>query len=319
MRNAAPSIFLDPISCSATLLALIALLLLWRHYRLRAQLADMAAAVQRERRRADQADQALAGSRCQLAQLQASQQTLREAERRRIARDLHDDLGQHLLSLNCDICTLAARHPAFQEPAALIETHIKLTMRSLRDIVRDLRPEALESGLQRAMQQQVEQFSRLSGIPCRLDADPAACAAAPLAAIDAALYRILQESLSNITRHAQASRVEVALRLQGIQLELAVRDNGIGLPHASARRGCGLRGIAERVAEAGGQMHIASTQGQGTVLTMRFPLHADTASPPAPSGPTASAAAAVVAAAAAPAIPAVVPAATPFASAVTPE
>nr|WP_315249216.1 sensor histidine kinase [uncultured Duganella sp.] len=219
---------------------------------------------------------ALAEAHCQIARLASSQQSLRDAERRRIARDLHDDLGQHLLALGLDAGALAHLHPALRPQLARMEERIQQATRAMRSIVHDLQAEALESGLEGAVQQQIAQFTRLSGIRCRLDAAPGVFAAAPAGDIAHVLYRVLQESLSNIVRHAQASEVCVALCRQERSLNLTVRDNGVGLRQPPApgggRLSHGLRGIAQRVAEAGGQFDIASTPGAGTALTMSFPL-----------------------------------------------
>ncbi|WP_254441880.1 sensor histidine kinase [Duganella vulcania] len=232
----------------------------------------MDAALARERSRSELADQALADTRAQVCRLNTSQQSLRDAERRRIARDLHDDMGQHLLAMTFDVAKLAQQHETLALPLAQVEARLQTATRSLRTIVRDLRPEQLESGLQGAVQQQVEQFSRLSGIPCRLEAEGEAFSAPTDERLDAAVYRILQESLSNIARHAQASEVCIGLCRVSGSLSLTVRDNGIGLPDPPARRGCGLRGIAQRVAEAGGRFDISSEPGHGTALTMSFPI-----------------------------------------------
>ncbi|GJI93474.1 hypothetical protein RugamoR57_01920 [Duganella caerulea] len=232
----------------------------------------MDAALARERSRSELADQALADTRAQVCRLNTSQQSLRDAERRRIARDLHDDMGQHLLAMTFDVAKLAQQHEALALPLAQVEARLQTATRSLRTIVRDLRPEQLESGLQGAVQQQVEQFSRLSGIPCRLEAEGEAFSAPTDERLDAAVYRILQEALSNIARHAQASEVCIGLCRVSGSLSLTVRDNGIGLPDPPARRGCGLRGIAQRVAEAGGRFDISSQPGHGTALTMSFPI-----------------------------------------------
>lgn len=216
---------------------------------------------------------ALAEARCQIGRLAASQQSLRDDERRRIARDLHDDLGQHLLALGIDTAALARVHPMLRPQLAQMEARIQYATRALRAIVHDLHAEALASGLEGAVQQQLAQFARLSGIRCRLDAAPEAFALAPAGGIDNLVYRVLQESLSNIVRHAQASEVCVGLCRHDRCLSLTVRDNGVGLPQQPAgRRSHGLRGIAARVAEAGGQLDIASTPGAGTALTMSFPL-----------------------------------------------
>ena len=274
MNYAPPFIDIDAIVAGACVLACAALLLLWRQYRLRAQMATLRRLLGQERERCALAEQALADTRKQVCHLGASQQSLRDAERRRIARDLHDDLGQHLLALSMDMRSLAGQQPALRAPLAQLDGRIQQASRALRSIVRDLQPEALESGLQGAVQQQVEQFSRLSGIPCRLDAGPEAFAAHPDGGVERAVYRALQESLSNIVRHAQASEVCVGICRQADSLSLTVRDNGVGLPHPQPARGggSGLRGIAQRVAEAGGRLDIASTPGYGTALTMSFPI-----------------------------------------------
>ena len=273
MRYSEPLLDIDIILTGAMLLAGIALLLLWRQRGLRRALAAQQRHLLQERDRRELAEQALADTRQQVSRLGASQQSLRDAERRRIARDLHDDMGQHLLALTYDIAELALRHDALAQPLARVDARLQAATRSLRTIVRDLQPEQLESGLQGAVQQQVEQFSRLSGIPCRLEAEPAAFGAPADERMDAVVFRVLQESLSNIARHAQASEVCIGLCRVADGLSLTVRDNGIGLPDPPARRGCGLRGIAQRVAEAGGRFDISSQPGHGTALTMSFPLH----------------------------------------------
>ena len=259
MNYAPPLLDADVLCAGACLLACTACLLLCWRQRVQAQ-------------------RALAEARCQIARLASSQQSLRDAERRRIGRDLHDDLGQHLLALGMDTAALARQHPLLRAQLAPLEQRLQQATRSMRAIVHDLHAEALESGLQGAVQQQIAQFSRLSGIRCQLDAEPAAFACAvPDDAMGTVVYRVLQESLSNIVRHAQASEVCVGLCRQDQRLSLTVRDNGVGLPQQQAmggagRRGYGLRGIAQRVVDAGGRFDIASAPGAGTALTMSFPL-----------------------------------------------
>lgn len=267
MRHAPPLLDIDILCAGSCLLLCAAGLWLWWRQRCGLQ-------------------RALAEARCQIVRLTASQQSLRDAERRRIARDLHDDLGQHLLALGLDAGALGRQHPLLRPQLAQIEERIQQAARAMRSIVHDLHAEALESGLEGALQQQIAQFTRLSGIPCRLEAAPGAFTAAPAGAMDNVVYRVLQESLSNIVRHAQASEVRVGLSRQERSLRLTVRDNGVGLPQqqppppqpqpapASGRsgHGYGLHGIAQRVTEAGGRFDIAITPGAGTALTMSFPL-----------------------------------------------
>ncbi|MRW89596.1 sensor histidine kinase [Duganella sp. FT80W] len=257
MSSAPPLLQIDMVTAGIFLLAALTCLLLWW------------------RQRRDSL-RLLAEARRQILRLAASQQSLRDAERRRIARDLHDDLGQHLLALGLDLATLTHQHPALRQPASRLDDRIQHATRAMHAIVHDLQAEALESGLECAVQQQIDQFSRLSGIACRLDAEPSAFACGNGGdGMDKLLYRVLQESLSNIVRHAQASEVCVGLCRQEHSLSLTVRDNGVGLPQTATvggRRGHGLRGIAQRVAEAGGRFDVASMPGAGTALTMSFPI-----------------------------------------------
>lgn len=273
----ATSLSVDILTLCATALASIALMLLWRGRRLRQELRQLRSHVARERQGREMAEQALIATRVQLAQALARQDRIQARERQRIGRDLHDDLGQHLLALTMEVCAVAAAHPRLKQPLARIDGQLRTAIRSLRTVIKDLLPESLERGMRAAVETQLAQFTRLSGIHCRLDADPAAYNAAHDHHFQAMLYRILQETLSNIARHAQATQVEIALCRQHATLSLTVRDNGIGLPAArpggaQLRRGCGLDGIAQRVAAAGGQFHVNSQPGQGTALSMSFPL-----------------------------------------------
>ncbi len=272
MKYAAQSLHVDLIAAGAVMLTLIALALLWRQHRLRATLTRLEQALAAEQGARAKADQAALEQRTRVCQLLALQDSALEAERQRIARDIHDDLGQNLLALKLDIAVLSRGQPRLQAQLHQIEAHIGASIRSLRAIIHDLRPEALDDGLRSAVESQVTQFSRLSGIQCRLDADQQVYNAAPGAKVDAVLYRVLQESLSNIARHANATRVDIALCRHPSSLTLTVCDNGIGLPAKPPRGSNGLSGIADRVARAGGKFHVASRPGQGTALSMSFPL-----------------------------------------------
>ena len=278
MYNAQQVIQIDLVVAGVCVLAWLALLLMWRQRSgfARAE-ARLRASLTHERGHRALAEQALTDTRRQVGHLSKSQQSLRDAERRRIARDLHDDLGQHLLAMSFELGALAAQHPALREALHQVDERVALTLRSMRSIVRDLRPEGLNDGLHGAVERQVAQFSRLSGIACRLDADAIAADDRVEGGMDKVIYRILQESLSNIARHAQASQVSVGISRAQDRLSLTVRDNGVGIAaHVPAgdapRRGHGLRGMAERVAEAGGRFDVATAPGMGTALTMSFPL-----------------------------------------------
>jgi signal transduction histidine kinase len=286
MSSFAQTLQTDLITAAMIALAAVALGLLRHARRLRAGLTRLEVDARRERRQRKLAEQALAGLRVQLCQLLAERDHIKEAERRRIARDIHDDLGQHLTAMRMDLNAQAARHPTLTQPFALLDAHLKQSLGSLRTILRDLVPEALECGLRRAVEQQLTQFSRLSGIPCQLHAEAAAFSAQADPRMDTMLFRVLQESLSNIARHAQATQVQIALCRQAGQLNLTVRDNGVGLARPAARRGFGLRGMEERVTEAGGHFLVSSRPGCGTALSISFPLElaphqAENASPAA--------------------------------------
>jgi len=270
MRVTGYAIELDVIAACACLLGLIALVLLYRYFLLGRQTEQLRQQLEQEKLALRHAEQALIEARTHLSQALAAQDRTREAERQRIARDLHDDLGQHLLALTMEVCVMADTHPAMKEALGQFDNHLRVAVRSLRTIIKDLLPEALESGLRVAVEKQLAQFSRLSGIQCTLAADSDVFKLASGQRFQTMLYRLLQESLSNIARHAQATEVEIALLRQPSCLSLTVRDNGVGMPERTPASSLGS--IGQRVAAAGGRLHIASGPGQGTALSMSFPL-----------------------------------------------
>ncbi|NBV18447.1 sensor histidine kinase [Janthinobacterium sp.] len=255
---------LNLVTACAVLLGLLALLLLWRQHRLAARLR-----VQEQLR-----------ASAEQGRMACEQQKAREQERLRIGRDIHDDLGQHLLTLKIDLSMLqiglSATAPPLAQKLALIARNVDLSIAALRCVIHDLRPPALEHGLQAAVDGLLAEFSRSTGIACDY-AGGGALADGAAGTHDALLYHALQESLANIARHAQATQVRVGLRRHAATLELRVSDNGIGMP-ASTRLGCGLSGMHERLACAGGCLHIDSRSGSGTTLQLTVPL------PPAPDG-----------------------------------
>jgi signal transduction histidine kinase len=272
MSATGSAVQLEVIVVCACLLGLIALALLYRQWRQERQLTQLRRSLRHEQEQRQHAEHALIDARTQLCQQLAARDRAKLDERQRIARDLHDDLGQQLLALSMEVCTIASTHRPLKPALTELDSHLRLAVRSLRSILKDLAPDALECGLRAAFENQLRQFSKLSGIECRLEANTDAFQAATDERFQAALYRLLQESLSNIARHAQASAVQVVLCRQSGSLSLTVRDNGIGLPER-VRSGAGCLGtIRQRVLAAGGQLHIASAPGQGTALSMSFPL-----------------------------------------------
>lgn len=229
-----------------------------------------------ERQARQRAEQATGEARSALRRMADQHIAIRELERQRIGRDIHDDLGQHLLALKIDLSMMhlstAGAHPQLHQKLGDMIHGLDQTVQSLRAIINDLRPLGLEQGLRRAIDQQLAEFSRLHGVRCRFDPGPGEPDIHP--SCEAALFRILQEALANIARHARASEVQVTLALSKGQLALTVQDNGVGIdaPAHGHGCGCGLEGIRQRVASAGGQFSIDSTGGVGTRLAMSIPL-----------------------------------------------
>ncbi|MES2739958.1 MAG: sensor histidine kinase [Pseudomonadota bacterium] len=265
----------DCLSGCALLLGAMVLLLLWRQRGQRALLSGLRRQLQQERIARQGAEESRRAFQSQLCQLRKRQEHIKQEERVRIARDIHDDLGQHLMALKIDVSmlhlTTRGAHPFVSHGLGLVEHHIDLTIKSLRAIINDLRPIGLEAGLKAAVEHQLAQFSRISAVRCDLHADHAVFEAGAGAAIDCAVFRILQESLSNIARHARATEVRIALQRDAQALSMTISDNGVGMA-GGARRGCGLLGIGDRVAAVAGRLHIDSAPGRGTTVSVAIPL-----------------------------------------------
>ncbi|MGE5795029.1 MAG: PAS domain S-box protein, partial [Bacteroidota bacterium] len=202
---------------------------------------------------------------------------VREAERTRIARELHDELGQALTGLKMDVEVLARMTPGersdlFERIGAMREL-LDSTVATTRRISADLRPLVLDDlGLGAAAEWLVQNVVQRSGLACELELDPS------FAQLDepyaSALFRIMQESLTNIVRHARARRVGVRLERAGAVAVLSISDDGVGMETGARAkpRSFGLRGISERVLLLGGAFDIASPPGGGTLVVVRIPL-----------------------------------------------
>jgi signal transduction histidine kinase len=218
-------------------------------------------------------------SRDQLRRLAAHAEQIKEGERKRIAREIHDDLGQNLLALRIEADMLSSRtsdrHPRLHERACWTLAQIDATIKSVRQIINDLRPNVLDLGLGAAVEWQIAEFRRRTGIVCELTGD-----SLDNVAVDdhcaTAFFRILQESLNNIARHSRATNVRVDLALERgdpYRLSMTVADNGVGLPSGGPRPGhFGLVGIEERINLLNGAFRIHSTPGNGTTLSVSVPL-----------------------------------------------
>ena len=221
-----------------------------------------------------------------LRRLAAHADQIKEGERKRIAREIHDDLGQNLLALRIEADMLSSRtqerHPRLHARARSTLQQIDATIKSVRQIINDLRPNVLDLGLSAAVEWQIAEFKRRTGIACELIDEPKEVALSDHAAT--AFFRILQESLSNIVRHAQATRVRVELKLNGNRLSMTVIDNGIGLQAGERAKvgSFGLVGIEERISILGGSFSITSNAGEGTTVCVSVPLHIEPARGQAP-------------------------------------
>jgi signal transduction histidine kinase len=217
-----------------------------------------------------------------LRQLAAYQEQVKEDERKRIAREIHDDLGQNLMALRIDASILAARtgasHPRLNEKVKLALHHIDDTIKAVRTIINNLRPSVLDLGLHAAIEWQVKEFSRRTGIECNVVEEDVATDFELDDQRATALFRILQESLTNVARHAQATRVDISVQRQENAFVMWIRDNGVGIFPSCRRKpnSFGLLGIGERVSMLGGEFSVDGEAGKGTVLCIAIPLQRET-------------------------------------------
>ena len=224
-------------------------------------------------------DGALRQSHAQLRQLALHLETAKEDERKRISRDIHDELGQNLLALRIDISMLSARtegsHPRLHRRVGAVLSNVDTTIKSVRGIMNELRPMALDLGLQAAVEWQVGDFRKRSGVACHLLIRDEALFAAIGSQVETVLFRIVQEALSNVMRHAQASQVEIELSSDACAVYLSISDDGIGItPLQQRKKQCfGLIGIAERVTALGGYFEVGvPASGSGCRLALHIPL-----------------------------------------------
>ncbi|HVB47302.1 MAG TPA: PAS domain S-box protein [Burkholderiales bacterium] len=216
----------------------------------------------------------------ELRDLSARVQEAREEEKTRIARELHDELGQLLTALKMDLTWLRQRLPEAPESAAKLAQMNALldqTVGSVRRIAADLRPLMLDDlGFLDAAVWLVEDFSRRSGVQCRIDTPADAELSDLERTVATTLYRALQESLTNIARHAQAKNAWVVIGIESEALRLEIEDDGRGIDgdDLGKLRSLGLRGMRERVQYIGGSLDIGRAPRGGTRVQLRVPLRA---------------------------------------------
>jgi signal transduction histidine kinase len=207
-------------------------------------------------------------------------ETAREEERARLARELHDELGQVLTSLKLEfmwlVDELGKNEPKpgnelvnkLQALFGLIEVSIQ----SVRHISGDLRPAVLDHlGLTEAIEWEAARFERRTGIRCRVSSTGPVQLSNPAEAL--ALFRIVQEALTNVARHAHAGAVRIAIRQQAKRLTITVKDNGRGITESEkvSVDSIGLLGMGERARLIGGRVTITGIQGRGTTITVQVP------------------------------------------------
>jgi signal transduction histidine kinase len=220
-----------------------------------------------QRRRTESAERELRSLSSQLVHTQ-------EQERRRISRELHDEVGQTLTGLGIELANLEHLHDG---PQSEYRSHLadakrltEETLRTVRNIAMGLRPSTLDdSGIVPAVRWQASELSRRTGIPVELQIE------GDFDGLEdegrTSLYRVVQEALTNCARHAQATTIQITMQGNNESVCLSVRDDGLGFDTARAR-GLGLIGIEERVKKLGGSLAVRSWPNRGTLLRVEIPL-----------------------------------------------
>lgn len=206
--------------------------------------------------------------------------TAQEDERKRIARELHDqtsqDLAALMFSLDASMMGLAINGPGIEQHLQIAKSLVSTILTNINHLMNDLRPSLLDDlGLASAILWYGEKRLKPVGIELDFQCNQMDTRLPP--PVETALFRTVQEALTNIVRHAKATRVKVILDMGGETVSLRVEDNGVGFEVASVvpeqpdGRGLGLRGMQERVMTLGGELQISSTSGQGTIIEIRVP------------------------------------------------
>lgn len=226
----------------------------------------------------ERAESALRQSERKLQDLLAHQHVAREDERKQISRRLHDSLAQNLLALRMDIVMMhqqtTGRHYRLRDRIGAALDNIDVTLRSVKELLGELRPACLELGLLATIEMELRKFTRASGIAFDLRADPCLNEFVLDEEELLTVHRVLQESLNNVCRHSLASRVNVQLEAGADKLALTITDNGIGFDQAAPRRpnSYGLLDLVERIATHRGHLVVTSARGDGTEVRLHLPL-----------------------------------------------
>ena len=221
-------------------------------------------------------EEELRQSRRRLRELTSYLESTREKERTRIAREIHDELGQALTGLKMGLRWCIQRLPENDklliEKAKTLSELIDANVHLVQRISSDLRPGLLDDlGLSAAIEWQTDQFQNRTGLECDIISEPDDIVLDQTRST--AIFRIFQETLTNIARHANATKVEIMLKEEPTEIELEVCDNGRGITERemSDRKSFGLMGIKERVHSLGGVLEISGVENQGTTVKVRIP------------------------------------------------
>jgi PAS domain S-box-containing protein len=223
-----------------------------------------------------QAEDAVRISRDQLRTLTVKLESIREEERKHIAREIHDQLGQILTGLKMNLSWISKKisaEDALKKKTEYMLDLIDMAIQSVRKIATDLRPGVLdELGLEAAIEWQAIEFERHSGIACQLNIkkDPELAKQE----FSIAVFRIFQEALTNIARHAKASLVQINLAVENNSFYLHIEDNGKGITEAELHdpKSIGILGMKERALPFGGEVTVSPKDSKGTKVSARFPL-----------------------------------------------
>jgi signal transduction histidine kinase len=224
-----------------------------------------------------QAEEELKHLNEKLRALSARMQSVREEESHRIAREIHDELGNTLTGLNIDLSYLGKKlsksgNSAAHEKIKSMSELIKDTIHKIQNISTELRPSTLDHlGLAAAIEWQIGEFQRRTEIESNIVSLEEEVALSKEQST--AVFRIFQEALTNIVRHAQATWIDVAMRKEAGELVLTVSDNGRGITEDEKSGQCtlGILGMQERAHLVGGEIEITGAEGKGTVVTVRVP------------------------------------------------
>ncbi|MEW6253729.1 MAG: sensor histidine kinase, partial [Planctomycetota bacterium] len=227
--------------------------------------------------RSKEAEAEIRDSRAQLAALAAHVETVRERERQHLAREVHDDLGGNLTAIKIGLAWLL-RHlpddaPELARRTTYLDSVVDQTIDATHRIATSLRPPALDFGIVPAIEWMLKRFRAYTDIACDFKAPAQPVRLGP--DVDIAVFRIVQEALTNVAKHARASKVKVALTVTRKALRLSITDNGQGLQAGKERQGSdgfGVPGMIERATALGGELTVAPAGRRGTRVSLRLPL-----------------------------------------------